>query len=76
MVGSDITQLKNLVFIFFSDIFKMLYSMPPTMRIICHFLYGMLIEKYKKRKLCLTVVANFVIGYWLMSALKINEGIM
>lgn len=47
--------------------------MPATMRIICNILYEELMKKYKDRKDCLNVVGNFVIGYWVMSALKINE---
>lgn len=71
--GADITFLKNLIFIFFSDLFKMLYSMPATMRTLCRLMYNELFKKIEKRKICLSVVGNFVIGYWMMSALKVGD---
>ncbi len=73
--GSDIILLKNLVFIFFSDLFKMLYSMPATMRTLCRLMYNELFKKTSKRKLCLSYIANFVIGFWMMSALKIADSL-
>lgn len=76
IIGADVTQLKNLVFIFFTDVFKMLYSMPATMRIVCRLMYDELMKKYKKRKSCLSVVGNFVIGYWILSALRIGEDLI
>jgi len=74
--GQDVIQLKNLVFMFFSDLFKMLYSMPTTIRIICRLLFNQLMKKYNKRKACLSVVGNFVIGNWILSALRLNENVI
>lgn len=51
----------------------MLYSMPPTMRTLCRLMYNELYRKVEKRKICLSVVGNFVIGYWMMSALKVGD---
>lgn len=74
--GGDIILLKNLVFIFFSDLFKMLYSMPATMRTLCRLMYNELFKKTQKRKLCLSYIANFVIGLWMMAALKVGDSLM
>lgn len=70
--GQDVIQLKNLVFMFFSDLFKMLYSMPTPIRIVARLFYNELMKKYNRRKACLNVVGNFLIGNWILSALKIN----
>lgn len=73
--GGDVILLKNLVFTFFSDLFKMLYSMPATMRTLCRLLYNELYRKIEKRKTCLSVVGNFVIGFWMMSALRVGDSL-
>jgi len=64
----DVIELKNLVFLFFSDLFRMLYSMPRAIRIVCRLLFNELIKKYNKRKTCLSVVGNFVVGNLILTA--------
>lgn len=67
----DISILKNIVLIFFNDLFKMLYSMPTIIRISCKVLYKYLNERFNTKN-CLAVVADFVINFWLSSALRID----
>ncbi len=49
----------------------MLYSMPALIRICCKVLYHYLIKRFNKRN-CLYVIADFVINFWLMSALNLD----
>lgn len=50
--------------------------MPATMRTLCRLMYNELFKKTQKRKLCLSYIANFVIGLWMMAALKVGDSLM
>lgn len=63
--------MKNIILIFFNDLFKMLYSMPPLIRISCKILYKYLNKKFNTKN-SLFVVADFVINFWLVSSLQID----
>jgi hypothetical protein len=71
LMHPDSLILKNIVLIFFNDLFKMLYSMPPLMRITCKMLYRYLNEKFNNKN-SLYVVADFVINFWLISYLRVD----
>lgn len=49
--------------------------MPMSMRTLCRLMYDELYLKCKKKKICLSYVANFVIGYWMLSALRVADGL-
>lgn len=72
LVHPDTIILKNIVLIFFNDLFKMLYSMPPLIRITCKMLYRYLNERFNNKN-SLYVVADFVINFWLISYLKVDS---
>jgi hypothetical protein len=38
-VNGDVVLIKNIVLIFFSDLFKMLYTLPLSLRIACKMFY-------------------------------------
>ena len=67
----DSLILKNIVLIFFNDLFKMLYSMPALLRITCKMLFRYLSQKYSQKH-CLYVLADFVINFWLISSLRLD----
>ena len=71
LLHPDSLILKNIVLIFFNDLFKMLYSMPPLIRISCKMLYRYLSQRFNNKN-SLYVVADFVINFWLLSQLKVD----
>lgn len=71
--GPDVLLLKNLIFMFFGDLFKRLYSMPTMMRLACRLLYDHLMRKFNNRRVCLNAVGNFAIGFWVVSKLKFED---
>ena len=71
MFHPDSLILKNIVLIFFNDLFKMLYSMPPLIRITCRILYRYLNLRFNVKN-SLAVVADFVINFWLTSSLHLD----
>lgn len=69
--NQDIIIMKNIILIFFNDLFKMLYSMPAFIRISSKILYQYLNLKFNNKN-SLYVVADFIIGFWLTSGLKLD----
>lgn len=67
----DSLILKNIVLVFFNDLFKMLYSMPPLIRISCKILYHYLSQTFNNKN-CVYVIADFVINFWLTSAMQVD----
>lgn len=72
----DIQLVKNLVFIFFSDLFKNLYSLPTAMRAVSKIMYERLQKKYDSKKACLSVISNFIIDFWICSTFKFDESLI
>jgi len=71
MQNQDIITIKNIILIFFNDIFKMLYSMPAIIRIASKILFKYLNLKFNNKN-SLYVVADFIIAFWLAPALRLD----
>lgn len=61
-INPDIILIKNIVLIFFSDLFKMLYTLPLSLRIACKMFYEHLEKKFGSKKGCFYVIAEYVLG--------------
>ena len=72
----DIQSVKNLIFTFFGDLFKTLYSMPAPMRILTKIMYDHLYRKYGNKKTSLNVISLFVIDFWIGSTIKFDESLI
>ena len=68
----DIQIVKNLVFTFFGDLFKTLYSMPNPIRVVSKIMYNHLFGRYGTKKASLSVLSNFIIDFWINSTLKFD----
>jgi hypothetical protein len=68
---SDSLLLKNIVLVFFNDLFKMLYSMPALLRITCKMLEHCLAPRFSSKN-CLYVLGDFVVNFWLASAMEVD----
>lgn len=71
----DITIVKNIILVFFNDVFKMLYSMPQIIRISSRILFKYLNQKFNIKN-SLYVIADFIINFWLISSLNIDVTIV
>lgn len=70
-VNGDIILIKNIVLIFFSDLFKMLYTFPLSLRIACKIFYEHLEKKYSSKKGCFYVLAEYMLG---LCVIRLIEG--
>ena len=71
LFNPDSLLLKNIVLVFFNDIFRTLYSMPAIMRITCTILHHYLSQSFSPKN-CLYILADFLINFWLSSALQVD----
>jgi hypothetical protein len=70
-----VTAVKNIILIFFNDVFKMLYSMPPILRISSRILFKYLSLQFTVQQ-SLAVVADYIINFWLVSAMRIDPAVV
>jgi hypothetical protein len=61
--------------VFFNDVFKMLYSMPPLIRISSRILFKQLTQKFSVKQ-SLSVVADFIVNFWMLSALRVDTAVV
>lgn len=71
MFNPDSLLLKNIILVFFNDIFRTLYSMPAIMRIACAILHHYLSQSFSPKN-CLYILADFLLNFWLSSALQVD----
>lgn len=74
-MNGDIISIKNIVLIFFSDLFKMLYTFPLSLRIACKIFYEHLEKKYSSKKGCFYVLAEYMLGLCVMRYIEGDETI-
>lgn len=73
-INPDVILIKNIVLIFFSDLFKMLYTLPLSLRIACRLFYEHLEKKFgSKKKGCLYVIAEYVLGLCVARHMEVEE---
>ncbi len=71
-INQDIIIIKNIVLIFFSDLFKMLYTLPLSLRIACKIFYEHLDKKYNNKKGSFYVLSEYVLGLCLIGHIAID----
>lgn len=72
-LNPDIILIKNIVLIFFSDLFKMLYTLPLGLRIACKIFYEQLERKYQSKKGCFYVLAEYLLGLGVVKNIAFEE---
>ncbi len=72
-MNQDIILIKNIVLIFFSDLFKMLYMLPLSLRIACKLFYEHLETKYKSKKGCFYVLAEYMLGLCVVGSIDVED---
>ena len=72
-INPDIILIKNIVLIFFSDLFKMMYSLPLCMRTACKIFYTNLEKKYASKKASLYVLAEYVLGSCVIKNILVED---
>lgn len=77
-LSDNLSIIRNIICCFFSEVFKHIYNMPMSIRLICKIIEQILLKNNKdiKRQDILNCVANFLFKTWILPELRFHDKIL